>query len=51
VSQLHLEEPSIWLDRSLSHDARPGEKLADTVAGLVPVLIDRERFDTLTGAG
>lgn len=51
VSQVDLPEPSAWLDPNLSHDERSGEKLANTVAGLVRGLIDRARFDTLTGAG
>jgi hypothetical protein len=51
MSQSDLEASRTWLDRDLSHDERPGERLANTVAGLVQGLIDRERFDTLTGAG
>ncbi len=39
-----------WLDMERPHDDRPGERFANTVAGLLQGLIDRERFDQLIGA-
>jgi len=38
-----------WLDRDLPHDQRPGEKLANAVAGVVQGLISPERLQLITG--
>jgi hypothetical protein len=38
-----------WLDRDLEHDQRPGERLANTVAGVAQGLISLERLALLTG--
>ncbi len=38
-----------WLDRDVPHDQRPGERLADAVAGVAQGLISLERLALLTG--
>ncbi len=42
-------EATRWLDRDLPHDQRPGEKLANAVAGVVQGLISLDRLAILTG--
>lgn len=38
-----------WLDHDLPHDERPGEKLADAVAGVAQDVLSLERLALLTG--
>lgn len=38
-----------WLDESVPHDQRAGERFANTVAGLIQGTLDRDRFEELIG--